>query len=67
MGIPRSTWVSELNAARETWNGHSRFTLYEAASNHHAIYAGPINGPNAVTTWTCFAGYLMQISNLTIQ
>lgn len=56
--IPRSIWVSELNAARIAWNGHSRFTLYEAASNPHTIYAGSINGAYAITTWTCLAGYL---------
>ncbi len=58
LGIPRSTWVSELNNAREAWNGHSRFTLYEAASNPHTIYAGSINGANAITTWVCLVGYL---------
>jgi hypothetical protein len=58
LGIPRSTWVSELNIARETWNGHSRFTLYEAASNPHTIYAGSINGAYAITISSCLFGYL---------
>ncbi|MEM4145103.1 MAG: hypothetical protein QXI69_03480 [Candidatus Nitrosocaldus sp.] len=60
LGIPRSTWVSELDAARQAWNGHSRFTLYEAASNPHTVYAGipPSRTALAVTTTVCLPGYL---------
>lgn len=66
LGIPRSTWVSKLNAARQAWNGHSRFTLYEAASSPHTVYAGIPSNRNAlgVITTVCVLGYLQDADTI---